>query len=217
MTTIKVLIADDDPRLRSATRLLVDSEPDMSVVAVAANGAQALAAVDLHHPDVVLMDVRMPVMNGIDAARQLLSRDEGTRVIMLTMFDLDQYIFEAIRAGASGFLLKNAPPASLLQAIRVAKEGNALLAPEVTRRLIDRYVLNRRPDDPRVARLTVREREALTLIGSGLSNDEIAGTLQVTATTARTYVSRILGKTAARDRAQLVVIAYECGLVPPSV
>ncbi|MDO5499911.1 MAG: response regulator transcription factor, partial [Propionibacteriaceae bacterium] len=160
----------------------------------------------------------MPVMNGLDATRELLDDDGASlRVIVLTMFDSDHYVYEALRAGASGFLLKNAPPASLLHAIRVAHDGDALLAPEVTRRLIGRLAPSPRTNDPRIARLTAREQEALALIGKGLSNDEIAGSLFVTATTVRTYVSRILTKTGARDRAQLVVIAYECGLVSPTL
>lgn len=214
MTDIRVLIADDDPRLRASVRLLIDNEPDMTVAGLAADGGAAIAGVEEHRPDVVLMDVRMPVMNGIDATRALLSRDRGPRVVVLTMFDLDQYVYEALRAGASGFMLKNAPPASLVHAVRVAHEGNALLAPEVTRRLIGHLAPAPRTDDPRIRYLTARERETLTLIGRGRSNDEIAEALCVTPTTARTYVSRILAKTSARDRAQLVVIAYECALVP---
>ena len=213
MTAIRVLIADDDPRLRASVRLLIDSEPDMTVVGLAADGGAAIAGVEEHRPDVVLMDVRMPVLNGIDATRALLARAAGPRVVVLTMFDLDQYVYEAIRAGASGFMLKNAPPASLVHAVRVAHEGNALLAPEVTRRLIGQLAPAPRTDDPRIRHLTARERETLTLIGQGRSNAEIAAALCVTPTTARTYVSRILTKTSARDRAQLVVIAYECALV----
>lgn len=213
MTVIRVLIADDDPRLRSSVRLLIDNEPGMIVVDTAADGAQALAATREHEPDVVLMDVRMPVMNGIDATRAILAEGSSSRVIVLTMFDLDRYVYQALQAGASGFMLKNAPPASLVHAVRVAFEGNALLAPEVTRRLISQLAPVPRTDDPRIAQLTAREQETLALIGRGLSNDEIAAGLFVTPTTVRTYVSRILTKTGARDRAQLVVIAYECALV----
>ena len=214
---IRVLIADDDPRLRESVRLLIDSEPDMTVVGIAADGASAVTSAREHVPDVVLMDVRMPVMNGIDATRELLSQEAHPRVIVLTMFDLDQYVYEALRAGASGFLLKNAPPTSLLHAVRVAYEGNALLAPEVTKRLLGRFAPEPRTNDPRIAHLTAREHEALALIGRGLSNDEIADSLYITPTTARTYVSRIMTKAGARDRAQLVVIAYECGLVVPAL
>lgn len=214
MTAIRVLVADDDPRLRSSVQLLIDSESDMTVVGTADDGAAAVAAALEHRPDVVLMDVRMPVMNGIEATREILQTGDGPRVIVLTMFDLDRYVYEAIQAGASGFMLKNAPPASLVHAVRVAHEGNALLAPEVTRRLIGHLAPAPRTDDPRIGRLTARERETLALIGQGRSNDEIAAALFVTPTTVRTYVSRILTKTGARDRAQLVVIAYECALVP---
>ena len=213
MTAIRVLIADDDPRLRSSVQLLVEGEPDMTVVGTAANGVEAVAAARECHPDVVLMDVRMPAMNGIDATRQIISEHASIRVIVLTMFDLDQYVYDALHVGASGFMLKNAPPASLVHAVRVAYEGNALLAPEVTRRLISHLAPAPRTDDPRIRRLTAREQQTLALIGQGQSNDEIAAALFVTSTTVRTYVSRILTKTGARDRAQLVVIAYECALV----
>lgn len=213
MTVIRVLIADDDQRLRASLRLLVDSEPGMEVVAEAADGEEALAGARSTDPDVALLDVRMPRRNGLDAARELLACEGRPRVVMLTMFDLDEYVFEALRIGASGFLLKNAPPAELLRAIRVAAEGNALLAPEVTRRLIGRFAVTDATSDVRLRALTDRERETLALIGRGASNDEIAAELFLTSTTVRTYVSRILGKLGARDRAQLVVLAYESGLV----
>lgn len=213
MTAIRVLIADDDPRLRASLRLLVDSEPGMQVVAEAADGEEALAGARSTDPDVALLDVRMPRRNGLDAARELLAREGRARVVMLTMFDLDEYVFEALRIGASGFLLKNAPPAELLRAIRVAAEGNALLAPEVTRRLIRRFAVTDATSDVRLRALTDRERETLALIGRGASNDEIAAELFLAPTTVRTYVSRILGKLGARDRAQLVVLAYDSGLV----
>lgn len=211
--TIRVLIADDDPRLRESLRLLIDSEPDLTVCAMATHGREALDLVAATEPDVVLMDVRMPVLDGLDATAELLAAGSPTKVIVLTMFDSDRHVDTALRAGASGFLLKNAPPAEIVRAVRVVAAGNALLAPEVTRRLIERVAPTPRHDDPRIATLTAREREALTLIGSGLSNTAIAEDLVVTPTTVRTYVSRILAKTGARDRAQLVVIAYECGLV----
>ncbi|MEV1290883.1 response regulator transcription factor [Pseudonocardia sp. NPDC049635] len=213
MSTIRVVVADDDPRLRESLHTLVDHEPGMTVVGVAGDGAQALAVVAEQRPDVVLMDVRMPVLDGLDATRRLCSVPDGPRVIVLTMFDVDGYVYEALRAGASGFLLKNAPPGALLHAIRVVDDGNALLAPEVTRRLVERLVPARRSPDPRLAVLTARERETLTLIGRGLSNAEIAAELVLTPATVRTYVSRILSGLGARDRAQLVVIAYETGLV----
>ena len=215
MSAIRVLIADDDAVIRSSLRLLVEHEPGMSVSGEAPDGKQAIDLAREHRPDVVLMDVQMPRMNGLEATRALCSEVAGPRVIVLTMFDLDEYVFEALRAGASGFLLKNSPPSEVLRAIRVAYDGEALLAPEVTRRLIDRFAGPSRDhtEDSGVGRLTERERETLQLIGRGLSNAEIAAALFVTQTTVRTYVSRILSKLGARDRAQLVVVAYESGLV----
>lgn len=215
MSAIRVLIADDDAVIRSSLRLLVEHEPGMSVSGEAPDGKKAIDLAREHRPDVVLMDVQMPRMNGLEATRALCSEVAGPRVIVLTMFDLDEYVFEALRAGASGFLLKNSPPSEVLRAIRVAYDGEALLAPEVTRRLIDRFAGPSRDhtEDSGVGRLTERERETLQLIGRGLSNAEIAAALFVTQTTVRTYVSRILSKLGARDRAQLVVVAYESGLV----
>lgn len=217
MSDIRVLIADDDPRLRDSLSLLIDSEPGLSVCGVAPDGAAALTAAATCAPDVVLMDVRMPVMNGLDATRELLARRDGPQVLVLTMFDLDRYVYDALRAGASGFLLKNVPPAERVHAVRVVHAGNALLAPEVTKRLIGRLAPTPHAADPRIAALTSREHETLVLIGQGRSNQDIADALAVTATTVRTYVSRILTKTGSRDRAQLVVIAYECGLVAAGV
>lgn len=224
MTGIRVLIADDEARIRSSLRLLIEHEPGMVVVAEAADGDEAIAMAGLHRPDVVLMDVQMPRRNGLEATKEICGEAGGPRVIVVTTFDLDEYVFEALRVGASGFLLKNSPPAEVVRAIRVVHEGDALLAPEVTRRLIDRFAAQSPlsqsriggPHDRHVAevgRLTERELETLVLIGQGLSNAEIAVTLFVTQTTVRTYVSRILSKLGARDRAQLVVIAYESGLV----
>lgn len=215
MRPIRVLIADDERVIREALRLLVDSDPGLSVVAEAGDGAEVLRLVERHRPDIVLMDVQMPRMTGLEATRILATRPGGPRVIVLTMFDLDDHVYQALRAGASGFLLKNSPPAEVLRAVRAVHEGNALLAPEVTRRLIERLTPARR--DLRVEELTARERETLTLIGQGRSNGEIAARLFVTPTTVRTYVSRILAKLGARDRAQLVVAAYESGLVGDGV
>lgn len=224
MTGIRVLIADDEAAIRSSMRLLVEHEPGMVMVAEAVDGHEAIAMAGLHRPDVVLMDVQMPQRNGLEAAQEICGQAGGPRVIVLTTFDLDEYVFEALRIGASGFLLKNSPPAEVVRAIRVAHEGDALLAPEVTRRLIDRFA-GQPPSPPgrlgvphgrhvaEVGRLTEREHETLVLIGRGQSNSEIAALLFVTQTTVRTYVSRILSKLGARDRAQLVVIAYESGLV----
>ncbi len=211
MSAIRVLIADDDTVIRASLRLLVESEPDMSVVAEARDGEEAVRLAVEYLPDVVLMDVQMPYMTGLAATRRLSAESDGPRVIVLTMFDLDEYVYEALRVGASGFLLKNSPPPEILRAIRVVDEGNALLAPEVTKRLIRRFAPARAGTGVEV--LTDRERETLVLIGRGLSNAEVAAALFVTVTTVRTYVSRILGKLSVRDRAGLVVIAYESGLV----
>ena len=215
MMPIRVLIADDEAVVRDSLRLLIEHEPGMVVVAEAADGVGAVERAAVSHPDVVLMDVQMPIMTGLEATRQLCREAAGPRVIVLTTFDLDEYAFEALQVGASGFLLKNSPPSDVLRAVRVASEGDALLAPELTRRLIDRFVRpgTARVADPRIEKLTERERETLTLIGRGLSNAEIAAKLFVTQTTARTYVSRILSKLGARDRAQLVVLAYETRLI----
>jgi Response regulator containing a CheY-like receiver domain and an HTH DNA-binding domain len=213
MTTIRVLIADDEPAIRSSLRLLVDSEDDMTVVAEADDGAEAVRFSEQHRPDVVLMDVQMPRLTGLEATRLLGETVADVRVIVLTTFDLDEYVYQALRAGASGFLLKNSPPSEVLHAIRVTHEGNALLAPEVTKRLIERFAPAR--EDSGLECLTARERETLALIGRGMSNTEIAAELFVTVTTVRTYVSRILTKLHAHDRAGLVVIAYESRLVVP--
>lgn len=214
MNVTRVLIADDEPAIRSSLRLLVDSDVGMEVVGEAGDGEDAVECAVRLHPDVVLMDVQMPRMTGLEATRVLAGEPEGPRVIVLTMFDLDEYVYEALRAGASGFLLKNSPPSEVLHAIRVAHEGNALLAPEVTKRLIGRFAPVRRGQ--RLDHLTERERETLALIGQGRSNAEIAAELFVTVTTVRTYVSRILTKLQTRDRAGLVVIAYESGIVTPT-
>lgn len=225
MTQIRVLIADDDAIVRASLSLLIAHEPGMEMIAEARDGEDAVALARLHRPDVVLMDVQMPRMTGLEATKLLTESGEtaGTRVIVLTTFDLDEYVFEALRLGASGFLLKNSPPGEVLRAIRVAHAGDALLAPEVTRRLVDRFAGAAQQTGSgrgahgeataNVDRLTERERETLQLIGTGLSNAEIAATLFVTQTTVRTYVSRILSKLGARDRAQFVVVAYESGLV----
>jgi DNA-binding NarL/FixJ family response regulator len=218
--SIRVVIADDQALVRAGFHVLLDSASDIEVAAEAANGAEAVELARTHHPDVVLMDVRMPVMDGIEATRRIARAEEthGVRVLILTTFDLDDYVYEALRAGASGFLLKDTDPPELLDAVRVVARGDALLAPGVTRRLIAEFA--RRPDPRRavhddLATLTEREREVLSLIARGMNNDEIAETLVVSPATAKTHVSRVMGKLNARDRAQLVVIAYESGLVEP--
>jgi DNA-binding NarL/FixJ family response regulator len=214
--TIGVVVADDQAIVRAGFRLLIGAEPDMTVLGEAADGAEAVAAARKTGPDVVLMDIRMPVMDGIAATRLIASGGTQPRVLILTTFDLDEYVFAALRAGASGFMLKDRPPEELLSAIRVIAAGEALLAPNVTRRLIGHFV--RQPDPlatpPKaLAELTAREREVLALIAAGLSNTEIAARLAMSVPTAKTHVSRILAKLSARDRAQLVVIAYQSGLV----
>jgi len=218
--TIRVVIADDQALVRAGFRLLVESAPDLEVVGEAVDGAQALELARQQRPDVVLMDIRMPTMDGLEATRQITADQllADVRVLMLTTFDLDEYVYQALRVGASGFLLKDTPPADLLTAIRVVAAGDALLAPGITRRLIAEFA--RRPEPSAVtpaelATLTDREREVLGLVAHGLSNSEIAERLVVSAATSKTYVSRLLAKLGARDRAQLVAIAYETGLVTP--
>lgn len=215
---IRVLVADDQDLLRGSFRLLVDSDPALVVVGAASTGTEAVELATVLRPDVVLMDIRMPGSDGITATRAICEATPGTRIIVLTMFDLDEYVYAALQAGASGFLLKNSSPEELLRAIRVVADGGALLAPEVTRRLIADIVRTRtrpaRLPDPRPA-LTEREREVLTLIARGRSNDDIAEQLVLSRSTVKTYVSRLLTKLSARDRAQLVVFAYECGIVQP--
>jgi DNA-binding NarL/FixJ family response regulator len=217
--TTRVLVADDQTLVRAGFRLLVDSAPDLAVVGEAADGAQAVELARRERPEVVLMDIRMPVMDGLEATRQLgaLPETARTRILILTTFDLDEYVYQALRAGASGFVLKDIAPADLLTAIRVVAAGDALLAPSVTRRLIAEFARRRDPTPPVAALevLTDREREVLALVARGLSNGEIAEQLVVSPATSKTHVSRLLTKLGARDRAQLVAIAYETGLVVP--
>jgi DNA-binding NarL/FixJ family response regulator len=217
-TDVRVLLADDQVLVRTGFKLLLDSEDGIEVVGEAANGSEAVNLARAHRPDVVLMDIRMPVLDGIKATREIaVTRGlEEVRVLILTTYDTDEYVFEALEAGASGFLLKDSGPAELLHAIRVVAAGEALLAPRITRRLIAQFTAARavrHVADDRLAVLTQREREVLALVGRGLSNDEIAAALTLSPATARTHVSRAMVKLGARDRAQLVVAAYETGLV----
>jgi DNA-binding NarL/FixJ family response regulator len=213
----RVLVVDDQTLVRAGFCFLIDASPDLEVVGEAADGRDAVAIARETHPDVILMDIRMPHLDGIEATRQILSDPEAghTRVLILTTFDLDEYVYAAIRAGASGFLLKDSPPEDLLEAIRVIAAGNALLAPSVTRTLIEEFAKQIAPnavDEGILELITPREREVLCCIARGRSNSEIAEDLHMSAATAKTHVSRLLSKLGARDRAQLVVIAYETGL-----
>ena len=218
---IRILLADDQALVRAGFRVLIESEPDLEVVGEAADGREAFELAVAHRPDVVLMDIRMPEVDGIAATGRIVAdpRTTEVRVLVLTTFDLDEYVFRALRAGASGFLLKDTQPADLLAAIRVVAAGEALLAPRVTRAVIAAFASQPEPgvevDRAALAFLTEREREVLTLIGRGLSNGEIAETLVIGAATTKTHIGRILAKLNARDRAQLVVTAYETGLVTP--
>ena len=216
---IRVVLTDDQELVRAGFRVLIESADDIVVVGEASDGEQAVAVVARERPDVVLMDIRMPGVDGLEATRRIRALDgaQAIRILILTTFDLDEYVHEALRAGASGFLLKDASPSALLDAIRVIHNGEALLAPSVTRRLIEEFA--RRPDSRRkpaaLEMLTDREREVLALVAGGLSNAEIAEHLVVSPATSKTHVSRIMAKLNARDRAQLVMIAYETGLAQP--
>jgi DNA-binding NarL/FixJ family response regulator len=215
--TISVALADDQALVRMGLRVLIESEDDLTLAGEADNGRDAVSLVRRTRPDVVLMDIRMPELDGIAALRQVSADPAcaGVRVIMLTTFELDEYVFDALQAGAAGFLIKDSEPADMLRAIRLVAAGESLLSPSVTRRVIASFTSRsalRRPH-PRLAELTEREREVLSLIGEGLSNSEIAERLVVSHATARTHVSRAMTKLGARDRAQLVVIAYQSGLV----
>ncbi|MFJ1637522.1 response regulator [Streptomyces sp. NPDC088256] len=218
-----VLIADDQPMQRFGFRMLMESQDDMTVVGEAGNGLEALGLVQQHRPDVALMDIRMPLLDGIEATRRIVRTGARTRVLIVTTFDLDRYAYDGLRAGASGFLIKDALPEELLSGIRAVAGGDAVVAPSLTRRLLDAYVQHLptvpggpAPLDARIASLTEREREILTVIGQGWSNTEIAARLHLAESTVKTHVTRILAKTGSRDRVQAVILAYDTHLVAPA-
>ena len=217
--TVRVVVVDDQQLVRAGFRMVLDSQADLEVVGEAGTGDEAVAVVAATMPDVVLMDVRMPGTDGIEATRRIVAAGERPRVVVLTTFDLDEYALRAIRAGASGFLLKDAPPEEMLQAVRTVHAGDAVLAPSTTRRLLEQLggllPEQERPRPARLDVLTVRERETLVEMARGRSNHEIAERFVVSETTVKTHVGRILSKLAVRDRVQAVVVAYECGLVRP--
>jgi DNA-binding NarL/FixJ family response regulator len=217
---VTVVIADDQRLVRQGLRLILESEPGIAVVAEAADGAEAVALVRQHSPAVALLDIRMPVLDGLRAARLVIEKYPATRVLILTTFDADEYVYEALRAGASGFLLKDAPSDQLIVAVRSVAAGDALIDPVITRRLISRFALAARPPGPgevpaALSALTARELDVLRLLTRGLSNQEIARELVVEENTVKTHVSRVLTKLSLRDRVQAVVLAYETGLVVP--
>jgi Response regulator containing a CheY-like receiver domain and an HTH DNA-binding domain len=217
--TIRVALADDQALIRAGFSSLLGAEPDLEVVGEVGTGREAVALVKRERPDVVLMDIRMPDGDGLWATEQIVADPAlaGTHVVVVTTFELDEYVAQAIRAGASGFLVKDTEPVELIRAVRVVAGGDALLSPSVTRRLLERVATSLRdaPDTSRLQNLTDREREVLALVGQGLTNEEIGGRLYLSPLTAKTHVSRIMSKLLARDRVQLVVIAYETGLVTP--
>jgi DNA-binding NarL/FixJ family response regulator len=215
---IRVLVADDQTLVRSGFRLILDAQADIDVVGEAGDGAEALALARELSPDVVLMDIRMPRLDGLDATRKLVATNGAPRVLVLTTFDADEYVYAAMRAGASGFLLKDVRAEQLAEAVRTVAAGETLLAPTVTRRLIERFMHRPAPGEQRperLAELSERELEVLRLVAQGLSNREIAATLFVSEATVKTHVTRVLSKLELRDRVQAVVLAYECGLVEP--
>ncbi|MET7538832.1 response regulator transcription factor [Streptomyces sp. NPDC005349] len=217
-----VLIVDDQPMQRFGFRMLLESQDDLTVAGEAGDGAEAVRLAARLHPDVVLMDIRMPGLDGIEATRRIVACGDRTRVLILTTFDLDEYAYDGLRAGASGFLVKDALPEELLSGIRAVATGDAVVAPSLTRRLLDAYVQHLpatnapQGPDPRIAALTDREREILTVIAQGWTNSEIAARLHLAESTVKTHVSRILAKTGARDRVQAVIVAYDAKLVEPA-
>jgi DNA-binding NarL/FixJ family response regulator len=221
--TTRVLLADDQELMRMGFRMVMDTQTDLSIVGEASNGREAVAAVRELEPDVVLMDVRMPEMDGVQATREIVASGSQSRVVILTTFDLDEYVYAALRAGASGFLLKDAQPADLLSAIRAVASGDAVVAPSVTRRLLSNYAhrlptpeLQERSEDPRLESLSSREREVMLQVARSLSNAEIAAELVLSEATVKSHVGRILSKLELRDRVQVVVFAYENGLITPT-
>jgi DNA-binding NarL/FixJ family response regulator len=217
--TVRVLIADDQQLIRAGFRMILSTQPDIEVVGEAATGTEAVKLTRELHPDVVLMDIRMPDLDGIEATRQILthSREPNPRVLVLTTFDLDEYVYDALRAGASGFLLKDVPPDQLAAGVRMVGDGDALLAPSITRRLIEEFAASRTPADtiPGFSELSPRELDVFRLLASGMSNNEIAAELIIGETTVKTHITRIFTKLGVHDRVQAVVLAYETGLVTP--
>jgi DNA-binding NarL/FixJ family response regulator len=217
--SVRLLIADDQQLVRAGFRMILSTQADIDVVGEASNGIEAVAMTATLHPDVVLMDIRMPVVDGIEATRRIMasSRDVSARILMLTTFDLDEYVYDALRAGASGFLLKDVPPHQLAAAVRTVGDGDALLSPSITRRLIEEFAIARTPAEPRpeLAELSPRELDVFQLLAQGMSNREIADELVLGETTIKTHVTRILTKLGVRDRVQAVVLAYETGIINP--
>ena len=214
--TIRVLVADDQSMVRAGFRMLLAGEEDIDVVAEASNGLEAVEKADRFHPDVILMDIRMPELDGLEATRRILAADNGARILVLTTFDLDEYVYEALRAGASGFVLKDDPPEQLLGAVRVVAGGDALLSPAITKHVIKQFTRTPRPAPPKeLDDLSDREQEVFRLIARGLSNAEIGRELYISETTVKTHITHILQKLNLRDRVQAVVLAYETGLFEP--
>ena len=211
--TIRVLVADDQSMVRAGFRMLLSGEEDIEVVAEASNGLEAVEKADRFHPDVVLMDIRMPELDGLEATRRILATDSGARILVLTTFDLDEYVYEALRAGASGFVLKDDPPEQLLAAIHTVAAGDALLSPTVTKRVIQKFMRIPRPTPPsELDELSGRERDVFRLVARGLSNAEIGQELFISETTVKTHVTHVLQKLGLRDRVQAVVLAYQSGI-----
>ena len=213
--SVRILIADDQPLVRTGLRKIFEADPALEIVGEASNGLVAVESAERLRPDVVVMDIRMPVLDGLEATRRLTAEGGGERILILTTFDLDDYVYEALRAGASGFMLKDAPPEDLIAAVRIVAGGEGLLAPAVTKRVIERFAWLPGPEPKAAAELdelTAREREVLELLAGGLSNAEIASRLVISDGTAKTHVARVLGKLGLRDRVQAVIFAYETGL-----